>query len=115
MIVQRKVSDRGATQVAGQKLQVGHAHRNTLVDIHVDDTVFRVYDSEGELLASIPKTTTKDISRYKAYGWSDNIGQELSPISRCQSVTHLLRSDTVATTPRSNSQRVALMSCPAVA
>ena len=74
VIVQRKVSDRGTTQVAGQKLQVGFAHRNTLVDIHVDDTTFEIYDSRGELLATIPKTTTKDISRYKAYGWRDNIG-----------------------------------------
>jgi hypothetical protein len=74
VIVQRKVSDRGATQVAGQKLQVGFAHRNTLVDVHVGDREFQIYDSHGELLATIPKTTTKDISRYKAYGWGDNIG-----------------------------------------
>jgi len=74
VIVQRKVSDRGSTQVAGQKLQVGFAHRNTLVDVHVADREFRIYDSHGELLATIPKTTTKDISRYKAYGWGDNIG-----------------------------------------
>lgn len=73
-IVQRKVSDRGTTQVAGQKLQVGFAHRNTLVDVHLAGDQFRIYDSEGELLATIPKTTTKDISRYKAYGWRDNIG-----------------------------------------
>jgi hypothetical protein len=74
VIVQRKVSDRGATQIAGQKLHIGITHRNTLVDIHVHDTTFEVYDCAGELLASIPKTTTKDISRYKAYGWRDNIG-----------------------------------------
>jgi len=74
VIVQRKVSDRGSTQVAGQKLQVGFAHRNTLVDVHVADREFRIYDSHGELLAAIPKTTTNDISRYKAYGLSENIG-----------------------------------------
>jgi hypothetical protein len=74
VIVQRKVSDRGSTQVAGQKLQVGFAHRNTVVDVHVGDREFRIYDSHGELLATIPKTTTKDVSRYKAYGWGDNIG-----------------------------------------
>ena len=60
--------------MAGQKLQVGYAHRNTVVDVHLDDDQFEVYNSEGELLAAIPKTTLKDISRYKAYGWRDNIG-----------------------------------------
>ncbi len=74
VIVQRKVSDRGSTQVAGQKLQVGFAYRNSLVDVHVAERQFQIYDSRGELLATIPKTTTKDISRYKAYGWRDNIG-----------------------------------------
>ena len=73
MIVQRKVSDRGSTQVAGQKLQVGFAYRNSLVDVHVADREFQIYDSRGELLATIAKTTTRDISRYKAYGWGDNI------------------------------------------
>ena len=47
--------------------------RNTDVDVHVTDTTFEIHDTAGELLASIPKTTTKDISRYKAYGWTDNI------------------------------------------
>jgi hypothetical protein len=42
--------------------------------------VFQIYDSAGELLTSIPKTTTKGISRYKAYGWGETIG-------RCQSAT----------------------------
>lgn len=60
--------------MAGQKLQVGFAYRNTLVDVHLDDAQFKVYDSDGELLATIATTTTKTISRYKAYGWSDNIG-----------------------------------------
>ena len=73
MVIQRKVSQRGTTQVAGQKLQVGYAHRNTDVDVHVTDTTFEIHDTAGELLTSIPKTTTKDISRYKAYGWTDNI------------------------------------------
>ena len=29
--------------------------------------------TEGELLATIPRTTTKDVTRYKAYGWTGNI------------------------------------------
>jgi hypothetical protein len=67
------VSQRGTTQIAGQKLQVGYPHRNTVVDVHVTDTTFEIHDTAGEPLASIPKTTTKEISRYKACGWSDNI------------------------------------------
>jgi hypothetical protein len=59
VIVQRKVSDRGSTQVAGQKLQVGFAHRNTHVDIHVGDREFRIYDNHGELLATIPRPPPK--------------------------------------------------------
>ena len=60
--------------VAGHKVQVGFAHRNTHVDVHVGDREFQIYDSRGELLATITKTTTRDVSRYKAYGWGDNIG-----------------------------------------
>ena len=44
------------------------------MDVHVADQEFQIYDSRGELLATIAKTTTRDISRYKAYGWGDNIG-----------------------------------------
>jgi hypothetical protein len=79
VIVQRKVSDRGTTQVAGQKLQVGYAHRNTHVDVHVADREFHIYDNHGELLATIPKTTTKDITRYKAYGWTDTSDRNRHP------------------------------------
>jgi hypothetical protein len=32
-----------------------------------------VYNSTGELLASIPKIITEEISRYRTYGWRDNI------------------------------------------
>ena len=72
--VQRKVSQGGTTQVAGQTLRIGYPHRNTLVDVHVHDSEFRIYDTDGELLATIPKTTTKEVTRFKAYGWTDNVG-----------------------------------------
>lgn len=74
VIVQRKVSVGGTTQVAGQTLRVGYPHRNSLVDVHVHQTEFQVYDSAGELLLTIPKTTSKEVTRFKAYGWTDNIG-----------------------------------------
>jgi hypothetical protein len=45
--VQRRISGRGVTQVAGQRLRIGYAHRHTLVDIDVHETEFHVYDQEG--------------------------------------------------------------------
>jgi hypothetical protein len=62
------------TQVAGQTLRVGHAHRNTLVDVEAHDGEFHVYDLAGEPLTVIPRTSTKEISRFKAYGWKDRVG-----------------------------------------
>ena len=67
--VQRHVSCRGQTMVAGQTIQVGFAHRNTIVDITVADTTFTVTDLDGEPLTVIPSTTTKEVHRFKAYGW----------------------------------------------
>jgi hypothetical protein len=72
--VQRKVSQSGTTQVAGQSLRVGYPHRNTIVDIHIHEDQFQIYDLDAELLATIAKTTTKEVTRFKAYGWTDNIG-----------------------------------------
>ena len=71
LTVGRRVSKGGTTQVAGQTLRVGFAHRNTLVEVHVHDTEFRIHDQHGELLATIPKLTTDDVTRFKAYGWSN--------------------------------------------
>jgi hypothetical protein len=71
--VQRRVSSRGVTQVAGQRLRVGYAHRHTLVDIDVHDAQFHVYDQTGELLAAIPRTSRKEITRTKGYGVRDRI------------------------------------------
>jgi transposase InsO family protein len=72
--VQRRVSAAGLTQVAGQTLRVGHAHRNTLVDVEAHDGEFHVYDLAGEPLTVIPRTSSKEISRFKAYGWKHRVG-----------------------------------------
>ena len=72
--VQRRVSGRGVTQVAGQTLRVGFAHRHTLVDIDVHETEFHVYDHVGELLAAIPRTSGKEVTRTKGYGVRDRFG-----------------------------------------
>jgi hypothetical protein len=72
--VQRRVSSRGVTQAAGQTLRVGYAHRHTLVDIDVHQTEFAVYDHTGELLAAIPRTSGKEVTRTKGYGVRDRVG-----------------------------------------
>jgi hypothetical protein len=45
--VQQRVSSRPVTQVAGQRLPVGFAHRHTLLDIDVHEE-FHIYNQAGE-------------------------------------------------------------------
>jgi transposase InsO family protein len=71
--VQRRVSSRGVTQIAGQTLRIGYAHRHTLVDIDVHETEFHVYDHVGDLLAAIPRTSGKEVTRTKGYGVRDRV------------------------------------------
>lgn len=66
--VQRRVSSRGVTQVAGQTLRVGFAHRHTTVDSDVHETEFRVYDQARELLVVIARTSGREVTRTKASG-----------------------------------------------
>lgn len=63
--VQRRVSSRGALMVAGQKIHVGNDHAGLTVDVHPTYTTWRVYDG-GQLLAEVPRTTSKPIARFKA-------------------------------------------------
>ena len=42
---------------------VGFAHRHTLVDIDVHETEFHIYDQAGEALATIPRTSGKEVTR----------------------------------------------------
>jgi hypothetical protein len=69
-----RVSSRGVTQVAGQRLPVGYAHRHTLVDIDVHDAEFHVYDQAGEPLVVIPRTSSKEVTRTKGYSVRDRVG-----------------------------------------
>ena len=72
--VQRRVSGRGVTQVAGQTLRVGYAHRHTLVDIEVHESELHVYDQAGESLVVIPRTSGKEVTRTKGYGVRNRVG-----------------------------------------
>jgi transposase InsO family protein len=65
-LVQRRVSSQGGIQVAGQKLQVGHGHGGTTVTVLVYDRHFEILDGQTPL-KTIPRHSTKEVTRYKAY------------------------------------------------
>jgi hypothetical protein len=66
--VQRRVSSRGGIQVIGQRVQVGFRHARATVTIEVDDTVLRILDQHDDILTVVPRTSRKEVTRYKAYG-----------------------------------------------
>ena len=68
LAVQRKVSSRGGIQVARQRIQAGFSHAGQIVTIEPGDTTLRVIDSNGELITTVPRTSTGEISRFKACG-----------------------------------------------
>ena len=51
--------------VAGQKIHIGNGHAGVTVDVHPTDATWRVYDHD-QLLAEVPRTTSKPIARFKA-------------------------------------------------
>ena len=64
--VQRRVSCRGGIMVATQKIQVGMIHAGQIVTVVAGDGQFRLV-IDGETAAVVPRTTTREIHRYKAY------------------------------------------------
>ena len=64
--VQRRVSSRGGIQVAGQKIQVGMTNAGKTVTVHIENDNFRLV-IDGETVAVVPRTTSREIHRYKAY------------------------------------------------
>ena len=65
-VVQRRVSSRGGIQVAGQRIQVGMSHAGKVVTVITENTSFRLV-IDGETVGVVPRTTAREISRYKAY------------------------------------------------
>jgi hypothetical protein len=66
--VQRKVSERGGIQVAGQRIQVGLPYARRIVTVEVQDTIFRILDDEDEVLKVVARTTREEVNRFKAQG-----------------------------------------------
>jgi hypothetical protein len=70
---QRRVSARGDTQIIGQRVPVGLSHAGRIVTIEIDETVLRIYNEGGDqLINQIPRTSTKALARFKAYGVDRN-------------------------------------------
>jgi hypothetical protein len=64
--VQRRVSQRGQIMIATQRIQVGMIHARKIVTVTPSDRSFQV-DIDGETVTIIPRTTSREIHRYKAY------------------------------------------------
>ena len=52
--------------VATQKIQVGMIHAGQTVTVVAEDGQFRVV-ADGQTVAAVPRTTTREVHRYKAY------------------------------------------------
>jgi hypothetical protein len=64
--VQRRVSSRGGIMVATQKIQVGLIHAGKIVTVAAGDHSFRLI-VDGQTVRVVPRTTSREIHRYKAY------------------------------------------------
>ena len=63
--VDRRVSSRGSSSIARQRMQVGIGHAGRTVTVEEADTTFRVHDGD-QLLTEVIRTTTKRTARCKA-------------------------------------------------
>ncbi|WP_406301667.1 hypothetical protein OHA61_03675 [Streptomyces sp. NBC_00885] len=43
-------------------------HARTVVTVEVPDITLHVLDHDGNRLRTVPRTTSKEVTRYKAYG-----------------------------------------------
>jgi hypothetical protein len=64
--VQRRVSQRGSSMVATQRIQVGMIHARKIVTVTASDHSFQVSVQE-ETITVVPRTSDREIHRYKAY------------------------------------------------
>jgi hypothetical protein len=66
VVVQRRVSQRGSIMVATQRIHVGMIHARKIVTVTASDHSYRL-DIQGETVGTVPRTTSREIHRYKAY------------------------------------------------
>ena len=65
-VVLRRVSSRGGIQVACQRIQVGMTHAGKIVTVVPETNTFRLV-IDGETDPVVPRTTSHQIDRFKAY------------------------------------------------
>jgi hypothetical protein len=65
--VQRRVSSRGGTMVATQKIQVGLVHAGKIVTVTAEDHAFRLV-IDGQAVGVVPRTTTSEIVSFVRSG-----------------------------------------------
>jgi hypothetical protein len=68
--VQRRVSCRGGIQVARQRIQAGMIHAGKTVTVICENNNFRLV-IDGETARVVPRATSREIHRYKAYAAHD--------------------------------------------
>ncbi len=66
LTVQRRVSSRGSIMVARQKIQAGMTHAGKIVTVICEKNSFRLV-TDGDTVAEVPRITSREIDRYKAY------------------------------------------------
>jgi transposase InsO family protein len=81
IIVQRRVSCRGAFMVARQKIHAGMIHAGKTATVICENTCFRVV-IDGETAAVVPRTTTSEVHRYKANATDKRTLTRLTPKGR---------------------------------
>jgi transposase InsO family protein len=70
--VQRRVSSRGSIMVATQKIHVGMIHARKAVTVTAEGDSFTI-TADGETVAVVPRTTTREVARYKLYAAGKNV------------------------------------------
>jgi hypothetical protein len=73
VVVHRRVSQRGSIMVATQRIHVGMIHARKVVTVTASDHSFEL-DIDGETVGIVPRTTTSEIHRHKAYATSRAAG-----------------------------------------
>jgi hypothetical protein len=64
--VQRRVSQRDSIMVATQRIHVGLINARKIVTVTASDHTFQI-SPDSETISVVPRTTTREIHRYKAY------------------------------------------------
>jgi hypothetical protein len=73
--VQRRVSQRGSIMVATQRIHVGMIHAHKIVTVTADDHSFQL-NADGEIIGTVPRTTSREVHRYKAYAAQHRPGRQ---------------------------------------